>query len=132
MKKIIGSLAFMGACLSANTAFAADQTGEELLGRIVDVQFADGTKNVVSFGQGGNAAITAADGSISNARWFVNGDQLCLQNGSVGECWGYTQRFQAGRSLTLSSSCDMSSQWTARSVNPIREVAPVAVQGERG
>lgn len=133
MKSKLATLTLVGAfMMAANPAQAADQTGEELTGRMVDVQFADGTKNTVNFGTGGVATITSADGSLSNARWFVNDQQLCLQMGTVGECWGYTERFEAGRAVSLSSSCDMTSQWTARSVNPIRQVAPPVEQGERG
>ncbi len=132
MRKI-GILTIFGAAvLTVNPAQAADQTGEELIGRIVDVQFADGSRNTLTFGSGGDARITSADGSLSSAKWFVNNNQLCLQSGSVGECWGYAERFEAGRAFSLSSSCNETSQWTARSVNPIQEVAPPVEQGERG
>lgn len=119
--------------LAISPAQAQDQTGQELIGRTVDVQFANGARNIVAFGSGGQARITAADGTLSNANWFVRGNQLCMQMGAMGECWGYNQRFEAGRALTMSSTCNETSQWIARSVNPAPVVAPPAAeQGERG
>ncbi len=130
----LGLITMLGAPLLAiSPAQAQEQTGQELIGRTVDVQFANGARNSVAFGSGGQARITAADGTLSNANWFVRGNQLCMQMGSMSECWGYTQRFEAGRAFTMSSTCNETSQWIARSVNPAPVVAPPAVeQGERG
>ncbi len=134
MKYILGSLTVIGASiLAANPAYAQAQNGQELIGNTVDVQFASGVRNIVAFGPSGQARITSADGTLSNASWFVRDNQLCLQTGSVSECWGYNQRFVAGRSFTMESSCNMTSQWTARSVNPAPVAPPPpAEQGERG
>ena len=135
MLKYVGALGVMGSlALAAAPAQAqtAGLTGDELYGQTVDVMFSDGTRNAVSFGSNGVAQIAGSDGSSANANWFVNGGKLCLQNGTTGECWDYNQRFEAGRTYTLASSCDETSQWVARGVNPIRQqVAPV-MQGERG
>ena len=46
------------------------------------------------------------------------------------ECWPYAQPFQAGQPLSLTSSCNSASRWTALSTN----MAPPAQvgAGERG
>lgn len=133
MKYILGSLTIIGASLlAANPAYAQTQNGQELIGNSVDVQFADGVRNIVAFGPSGQARITSADGTLSNASWFVRDNQLCLQTGSVSECWGYSQRFVAGRAFIMASSCNMTSQWTARAVNPLPAPVRPAEPSERG
>jgi hypothetical protein len=109
--------------------------GSELRGHTVDVVFADGTSNSVFFAPNGQAQINGA-GANATGSWSVRGNQLCLQSGNMQECWNYSQRFVAGRPLSLASSCNETSRWTARSVNPPppapqQEVAPVQ-RGERG
>ena len=134
MKYNLGTITMLAApLLAVSPAQAQEQTGQELIGRTVDVQFANGARNVVAFGSGGQARISADDGTLSNANWFVKGNQLCMQMGAMSECWNYNQRFEAGRSLTMSSTCNETSQWVARSVNPAPVIAPPAAeQGERG
>lgn len=131
MKLSIKHMLVVGAAMAA-TSPALAQTGDELIGQTVDVVFSDGTANSVYFDQNGGAVINGGGGQIVNARWLVNGDKLCLQTAASNECWAYSSRFEAGRTQLLNSSCNETSNWTARSVNPIRqEVAPV-LQGERG
>jgi len=132
MHKIIRALAVIGTIGLTTTAANAAQTGEELHGQIVDVRFADGTTNSVFFGADGRAQINGADGQAVAANWFLGNDQICLQTASMGECWGYAQRFEAGQSYSLSSTCNEASQWTPRAVNPVRQEVAPAILGERG
>ena len=51
-------------------------------------------------------------------------------SGAAQECWPYAQPFQAGQQITLTSSCNAASRWTALGTNqapPMQERA-----GERG
>ena len=131
------ALCLIALCATAVSVPAAAQsmsqplTGEELRGQTVDVRFADGTTNAVMFGATGNAQIRNAAGDVANGTWAVRDNSLCLMVSGATECWAYNNRFAAGQSVQLASSCDATSVWTARAVNPPRqEVMPVT--GERG
>ena len=115
----------------AAAASAQGLTGEELRGHTVDVVFADGSRNAVYFGSNGQATITAPTGERATGNWYVRNNQLCLGASGATECWGYANRFAAGQTINLTSTCDTASQWTARSVNPEQEVMP-EMRGERG
>lgn len=117
--------------LAATPSLALAASGDELVGNTVDVRFSDGTINTVTFDQGGRATLNG-DGRTEYASWLVSGDQLCLQTTASRECWAYTQRFAAGVPMTMSSSCNETSEWTARAVNAIEAPAPVSRMGERG
>lgn len=108
-------------------------TGQELRGHTVDVLFADGARNAVYFAPNGTATITGPSGVRAAGTWAVRNNNLCLDVSGATECWTYARRFEAGDTMTLKSSCDAVSQWTARSVNaaPAPAAAPV-MQGERG
>lgn len=133
MRWLLGTTAAIGmAVASVGTAYADDHmmTGDELQGQTVDIVFADGTTNSIFFGSNGQALVSGPGGSTMNASWFVQQDELCLQASGSRECWGYSSEFAAGTPMSMSSSCDATSQWTARAVN-----APVAapmMMGERG
>jgi len=116
---------------AATPAMADNHSGEELRGQTVDMIFADGTRNSVFFGSTGVATISNATGQSANANWFMQGNQICLRASSATECWNYSGRFAAGQSVSMKSSCNAASTWTARNVNPPRErVLPS--MGERG
>jgi hypothetical protein len=106
-KAIVGAM-----LLGAPTAGLAQNwvPGSEITGQSVQVE-TNGVTNTVYFEPGG-----------------ANG-QLCLTTGAAQECWPYAQPFQAGQPLSLTSSCNAASRWTALSTN----MAPVqAGAGERG
>ena len=109
MKKTLFATAILGA--SAFTAGAASaQTmapGAELRGQTVNIAYADGTTNSVMFGEDGTARIRANDGATANARWFVQGSEICLQASTDRECWPYARQFAANETLTLRSDCDV-------------------------
>lgn len=135
MKKTLSLFVLIGGMLAAPSIASAQTalTGEELSGQIVDVLFSDGTRNAVYFEANGAASIMSPTGLRSNGTWNVQGDKLCLQASGASECWGYARRFEAGQAETLTSSCNETSQWTARAVNPrVQEAAPAIIRGERG
>ena len=115
----------------AAPAHADDHAGEELRGQTVDMVFADGTRNSVFFGSTGVATISNSTGQSANANWFMQGNKLCMRASSATECWNYSGRFSAGQAVRMTSSCNGTSTWTARGVNPAREVV-APIMGERG
>lgn len=128
-----GAAAALAMAPSAASAQSMMQTGDELRGQTVDVAFADGTRNSVYFGPNGTARITTPDGYAVNGTWAVRNNQLCLMAGGEDECWTYDRRFAANTPMTMSSTCNETSRWTARAVNPMQMPAPVvSPQGERG
>lgn len=127
---MLAAVAAFGAT-AASPAMADDHIGEELRGQTVDMVFADGARNSVFFGSTGVATISNATGQSANANWFMQGNQICLRASSATECWNYSGRFAAGQSVSMMSSCNAASTWTARNVNPPRQrVLPS--MGERG
>ena len=127
---LLTAAAAIGAA-TASPAMADNHIGEELRGQTVDMQFADGTRNSVFFGSTGVATISNATGQSANANWFTQGEQICLRSGAATECWNAPGRFAAGQTVSMTSSCNSASSWTARNVNPPRQkVAPNL--GERG
>ncbi len=134
MKTLITTALAGAAIVSASPAMAQfAPTGQELRGHTVDVLFADGARNAVYFAPNGTATITGPSGVRSAGTWTVRANNLCLNVSGASECWAYARRFEAGETVTLRSSCDATSQWTARSVNAAPAPAtPPVVQGERG
>lgn len=131
MKPIVMFAAAFAVSATAAPALADDHAGDELRGQTVDMIFADGTRNSVFFGATGVATIANATGQSAKANWFMQGDQICLRAAATTECWNYSGPFVAGQTVSMTSSCDTTSSWTARNVNPPRErVAPI--MGERG
>lgn len=135
MRSLIVVMGLLGASasLSAPAAAQANLSGDELRGHTVDVLFADGTRNAVFFGGNGQATIASPSGLRSNGTWSATGGKICLNASGASECWDYVRPFTAGQAVTLNSSCNETSQWTARSVNaPVQQVAPAITRGERG
>ena len=132
--KLLAATACAAAALISAPAAAQMMTGEELRGQTVVVDFADGTRNTVFFGSTGAATISnPTTGQTLNGNWYTQGSNLCLAAGGATECWAYTNRFAAGRAVTLASDCGQNAVWTARAVNaPRQEVAPAQQTGERG
>lgn len=140
MKKILLTVSAIGLAGGMATTAAAQTApmGEELYNQTVQVRFANGTVNNVTFGPNGNLTIRAPGVNPVNGTWRVQGNQLCMYAQGDSECWGYTQRFQANTPLTLTSTCDSSAQWLATAVSPlpqpapVQQVQPVERSGERG
>ena len=91
--------------------------GSEIVGQSVQVN-TNGTVNTVYFDQGGAARIMTPAGNSVSGRWSVANQQLCLDIGSgSAECWPYRSAFQAGQNVSLTSSCNVTSQWLANATN---------------
>jgi len=102
--------------------------GSEITGQSVQVE-TNGVTNTVYFDPGGAARIQTPAGNTVPGTWAAANGQLCLTTDAAQECWPYAQPFQAGQPLSLTSSCNAASRWTALSTN----MAPVqAGAGERG
>ena len=103
--------------------------GSEITGQSVQVE-TNGVTNTVFFDPGGVAPIHTPGGNIRPRTWTPSGGRLCLTTGAAQECWPYAQPFQAGQQITLTSSCNSASRWTALGTNtppPVQQGA-----GERG
>lgn len=119
MKKTSLAVAMGGLCLtfaplSAAAAQAVWVPGTEITGHAVQVD-TNGVMNTVYFDPGGSARIVSASGREVQGNWSVQNQQLCLNAGGTQECWPYTQAFRAGQPVTLTSSCQATSNWTALS-----------------
>jgi hypothetical protein len=107
-------------------AFAQGWTpGSEIVGQPIQVT-TNGVTNSVTLNPGGSATIVTPGGNAVPATWQAANGQLCLNGAGAQECWPYAGPFQAGRPLTLTSSCNSTSTWLAQATNQ----APV--QGQRG
>jgi hypothetical protein len=102
--------------------------GSEIIGQSVQVE-TNGIVNTVSFDPGGVARVQTPGGAVVPATWTATGGQLCLLTSTARECWPYAQAFQAGQTMTLTSTCQSASRWTALGTNqpPVQQGA-----GERG
>jgi hypothetical protein len=133
MKKPSFAMGLSGAALLFVPAAVAAQwvPGSEIVGQTLQVQ-TNGVTNSVYLGPGGQATITTPQGRAIPASWTASGGRLCLNNGAASECWPYQAAFQPGQPVTLTSSCNATSQWLANSTN--QPPPPPAQQpaGERG
>ena len=126
MKAIVGTM-LLGAPV-AGFAQMGWVPGSEITGQSIQVT-TNGVTNTVHLAPGGVAHIQTPGGNTVQGTWTAGGGQLCLATGAARECWPYTQPFQAGQQVTLVSSCNSTSQWTALGINqpPVQQGA-----GERG
>jgi hypothetical protein len=110
--------ASIGAVIAPGAASAQMWTpGAEIVGQSVQVN-TNGTINTVYFDQGGAARVMTPNGTAVPARWTAANQQLCLDIGTgSAECWPYRSAFQAGQVVTLTSTCNVPSQWTANGTN---------------
>ncbi len=91
--------------------------GGEIVGQSVQVS-TNGATNTIYFDQGGAARIVTPGGRTVPGRWTAANQQLCLDvGGGPTECWPYRSAFQAGQPVSLTSSCNAVSQWTANATN---------------
>ena len=110
--------ATMAAVMAPSAASAQMWTpGAEIVGQSVQVN-TNGTINTVYFDQGGAARVMTPNGTAVPGRWTAANQQLCLDIGTgSAECWPYRSAFQAGQVVTLTSTCNVPSQWTANGTN---------------
>lgn len=120
MKRILSAacVAGLAAIVAPSMAFAQMWTpASEIVGQPVQVN-TNGTVNTVYFDQGGTARIMTPSGNMVPGRWTAANQQLCLDvGGGTTECWPYRAAFRAGQPVTLTSSCNVSSQWLANATN---------------
>ena len=125
--------AVVGTLMLAAPAAGLTQTGwvpgSEITGQSVQIE-TNGVTNTVFFDPGGVARIQTPGGNLVPGTWTAAGGQLCLTTGAAQECWPYAQPFQAGQQLTLTSSCNAASRWTALGTNQSAPMQQGA--GERG
>lgn len=124
MRKSVVVASISGLVLLAAPAYAQWIPGSEIVGQSVQVE-TNGIVNTVSFDPGGAARITSPGGTVVQGTWTAANNQLCLATAGGRECWPYSSAFQAGQAVTLVSSCQSTSRWTALSTNQ-------ATEGERG
>ena len=125
MLKTFAAFATLGALpVSAVVAQSGWTPGAEIVGQSIQVETA-GVTNTIYFDQGGVARIMTPQGHTVAANWTAANNQLCLNSASAQECWPYNSPFAAGKSVSLTSSCNATSQWLPSAVN---QAAP----GERG
>jgi hypothetical protein len=124
-KLIAACTAGMGAIMAPSAASAQTWTpGGEIVGQSVQVN-TNGTVNTVYFDQGGTARIMTPAGKTVNGSWTAANQQLCLDVGTgSAECWPYRAAFQPGQVVSLTSTCNVTSQWTANSTNPEQQRMP--------
>lgn len=126
------NLKLTAACMAGVAAIAAPGAasaqmwtpGAEIVGQSVQVN-TNGTVNTVYFDQGGAARIMTPGGNTVPGTWTTANQQLCLNVATGGaECWPYKAAFQAGQPVSLTSSCNVTSQWIANSTNPMEQRMP--------
>jgi hypothetical protein len=114
------------------SAALAQATAAEILGQPVQVT-TNGVTNTIYLDPGGTARILTPGGNTVPGRWTAANGQLCLNNGAAQECWPYSGPFQAGQSVSLTSSCGQTSTWLAAATNAPPPPPPTQGQkGERG
>ena len=127
MRKSLIAASISGMVLLASPAFAQWIPGTEIVGQSIQVE-TNGIVNTIAFDPGGAARISSPSGLVVvPATWTAANGQLCLQTASGRECWPYQAAFQPGQQLTLISSCQSTSRWTALATNPSQDAG-----GERG
>lgn len=116
------------AALLSTAAAAQWVPGSEIAGQTVQVE-TNGVVNNITFNPGGTAQITTPNGNVVPASWTAQGGRLCLSANGAQECFPYNQAFQAGQTVTATSSCGATSRWLANNTNqpPQQQSA-----GERG
>jgi len=123
LTKAMTGILLLGAPVAA---FAQWAPGSEIVGQSIQVE-TNGVTNTVYFDAGGAARIQTPAGNSVPGTWSAANGQLCLSTGGAQECWPYAQPFQAGQQITLTSSCNSASRWTALGTN---QPPPPVQQGE--
>ena len=126
-------IALTGSSLPGAALAQAWVPASEIVGQPVQVT-TNGVVNTVYLDAGGSARILTPAGRTLPGSWTASRGQLCLYGNGGTECWPYAAPFQAGRPVTLASSCNSSSTWLASAVNAAPPPPPPAPaeRGERG
>jgi len=127
---IVGRAAAGLTLMTALPGVAFAQAATEIIGQPIQVT-TNGVTNTVYLDAGGTARIMTPGGNTVPGTWTAANGQLCLSSGSAQECWPYTAPFQAGRAVTLTSSCNSTSSWLAAATNG-PPPPPAGQRGERG
>jgi len=130
--RMLGRAAAGLTLLMALPGVAFAQAATEVIGQPIQVT-TNGVTNTVYLDAGGTARIMTPGGNAVSGTWTAANNQLCLSNGSAQECWPYTAPFQAGQTVSLTSSCGQTSTWLASAINAPPPPPPAKGQrGERG
>lgn len=131
MKMLLKTAAVLGGiALTATPAMAQSWTpGSEILGQPVVVT-TNGVTNTLYFDPGGTVRMVTPTNEVIQGAWSIGSNQLCINNGATSECWPYQAPFVAMQPVSLTSSCQSSSTWTAQSTNSA--MPATGGQGERG
>lgn len=130
-KPLLFKVALVGAVAVAPATAVVAQAGwvpgSEIAGQTVQVQ-TQGVVNTIYFSPDGTAAITTPQGTTVPGNWSAANNQLCLSAAGGQECWPYSQPFQPGQQVALTSNCQQVTTFMAQSTNqPTQQPA-----GERG
>ena len=125
--EITAAVLAVSSSIAAPSAASAQMwiPGGEIVGQSVQVN-TNGIINTVYFDEGGAARVMTPGGNTVPGRWSAANNQICLDIGTgSAECWPYRSAFQAGQVVTLTSSCNVISQWTANGTNqPMQQAMP--------
>lgn len=119
------ALVAVSALVSASPALA-QQAMSEVIGQPISVT-TNGVSNTLYFEADGSVRILTPNSSTVPATWAMQGQNLCLTTGSATECFPY-RPFQAQQPVSVVSSCNSQSVWTAQNTNG----AQSQMKGERG
>jgi hypothetical protein len=123
-------VAFFGAAAAVPMGSVAAQAwmpGSEIAGQTVQVQ-TNGVVNNITFNADGTATIMTPEGTSVPGTWSAANSMLCLSANGGQECWPYSQPFQAGQQVALTSSCQQVTTFMPQSTNPPAQRS----SGERG
>jgi hypothetical protein len=130
-RSVLLKAAFLGAAVAIPIAGVAAQAGwtpgSEIVGQTVQVQ-TNGVMNSITFNADGTATISTPTGTTVPGTWSTANNMLCLSANGIQECWPYSQPFQAGQQVALTSSCNQVSTFLPQSTNPPMQRSG----GERG
>src|SRR3954454_8319790 len=128
---IVGRAAAGVTLMTVLPGVAFAQAATEIIGQPIQVT-TNGVTNTVYLDAGGTARLLTPGGNTVAGTWTAANGQLCLSNGAAQEGWPYASAFQAGQSLTLTSSCGQTSTWLASATNAPPPPPPAGQRGERG
>lgn len=129
-KSLMMKAALLGAATIVPLTAAAAQVwtpGYEITGQTVQMQ-TNGVVNSITFNGDGTATIMTPSGTAVPATWSAANNMLCLSANGAQECWPYSQPFQAGQQVALTSSCQQLTTFMPQSTNPPMQRS----SGERG
>ena len=133
-KALFLRLAYVGAAIAVPVGGVIAQAGwvpgSEIAGQTIQVE-TQGVMNSIYFAPDGTATITTPQGTTVPGTWSAANNMLCVSANGIQECWPYTQPFQAGQQVALTSNCNQVSTFLAQATNtpppPMQQPA-----GERG